>query len=659
MKSVSIKGFALLIIFFVVLLESFVFYTFYQNSKLTITTLVQSNIQSDTLDLKYFLEKNLKYKDVNNIASHIDNAVIINPAIKDIHLLDNHDNLIYAPDIGYKDDHYNEEECIPIAKITATNFFHQQCYSFPIKTFHGLQTVYYYAHIYIDTEYINNLITKEIKTTLLMFFLTTLFFTVILWILAKKIIITPLEKLRQYAYYSENPPKNFFIKEIESIRYSLGITFTRLKREQEELYKLSTRDPLSGLYNRLSLIEKLNWLISKAQRNKTEFAIIFLDLDNFKNINDSKGHEFGDKILQHISQLLLKTVRTHDIVSRLGGDEFVVVLPDFKNENKIIEIAQRLRTELSNPFTVDNEDYQITASMGISIYPKDGQNTQTLLKNADIAMYKSKDLGKNKYQFFTNSLNNAVQERIKIHKMIKTGLQQNHFRLYYQPKVDIKTNKIVACEALIRLIDPIEGIIPPDKFIKIAEENLSIIPLGEWIIKEAVSQLKQWERTALKELKISINLSAAQFQDNELLQKIDTFTQDIDRSKFDIELTESVLIENFDERLEIIKGIKKLGISLSLDDFGTGYSSLSYLKDIPYDTLKIDKAFIDNIYTKDDLTFVNMIIGIADDLKLNVVAEGVETKEQLKLLKEINCEEYQGYLCSKPVPAEKFEELFI
>jgi diguanylate cyclase (GGDEF)-like protein len=492
-----------------------------------------------------------------------------------------------------------------------------------------------------------------------MFLITAFIFAVLLWILFKAYIITPLEKLRQYAYYSENPPQNFFIKEIESIRYSLSITFNRLKREQEELYNLSTKDPLSGLYNRLSLVEKLNWLISKAQRDKNEFAIIFLDLDNFKNINDSKGHEFGDKILLHISQVLLQATRDNDIVSRLGGDEFVVVLPEFTNENKIIEIAQRLKEKLSTPFKIDDEDYQITASMGIAIYPKDGDSVQTLLKNADIAMYKSKELGKNNFQFFTSAINKAVQERIHMQRIIKDALKNNYFKLFYQPKVDIKTNKIVGCEALIRLIDPIEGLISPYKFITIAEENMSIIPLGEWIIQEAVSQIKKWEHTPLRDIKVSINLSGIQFQDPELLQKIQKYTQDIDRNKFDIELTESVLIDNFDERLNIIKDIKKLGISLSLDDFGTGYSSLSYLKDIPFDTLKIDKSFIDNLYTKNDLTFVNMIIGIAEDLNLDVVAEGVETQEQLRLLKEINCELYQGYLCSKPVPAKEFEELFI
>ena len=661
MKTISIKNFIFSVIFAAFLLQGYIFYNFFENSKTTISKLLQTSIQTDVLNLKHYMKKNLQQKDINFIASHVDNIIILNPAIKDVNIFDNNKNLIYHTNMRYEEHKHKHklQKCAPISKIISTNIFTQQCYTFSIKTFQGLQKKYYYADVYIDMAYINGLVTQQLKNIFIAFVISAFIFILLLWILSRTYLIVPLEKLRQYAYYSENPPQNFLIKEIESIRYSLSMTFKRLKEEQKELYNLSTKDPLSGLYNRLSLIEKVNWLIANKKRKKKEFAIIFLDLDNFKNINDSKGHTFGDKILQYISHVLLKVTRANDIVARLGGDEFVVVLPDFEDENKIIEIAKRLKKKLSTPFQIDTEDYQITASMGIAIYPKDGDNVQTLLKNADIAMYKSKELGKNNFQFFTDAINKTVQEKITMQRIIKDALAKNHFKLFYQPKTDVKTNKIIGCEALIRLIDPIEGLIPPYKFISVAEENMSIIPLGEWIIQEAVSQIKKWENTPLKDVKISINLSAVQFKDPELFQKIERYTQDIDRSKLDIELTESVLIENFDKRLEIINDIKKLGISLSLDDFGTGYSSLSYLKDIPFDTLKIDKAFIDNLYTKDDLTFVNMIIGVAEDLSLNVVAEGVETEEQLNLLKEINCDLYQGYLCSKPVPPQKFEELFI
>ncbi|WP_457748644.1 putative bifunctional diguanylate cyclase/phosphodiesterase [Sulfurimonas sp.] len=658
MSSLSIKSFVIIIMSFIIVTESLIFYKFFENSKENIRELLTNSVQTDILNLKNFMRKNLTQYEFNTIVSQIDTQLAINPIIQDIQILDSKKNLIYDSNPRYNLDHFMHQTCMPISKIKSTNIFQQKCYTFHVKSFHGIQEKHYTANVYLDTQYIHNLLFNQIKTVLWMFFISTFTFSILLWFASKTYIITPLKKLRQYAYYSENPPKNFLIKELESIRYSLSITFKRLKKEQEELYKLSTKDSLSGLYNRLSLMEKLDWLIANSKRDGSKFAIIFLDLDNFKNINDSKGHTFGDRVLLGISKILVQETRKNDIVSRFGGDEFVIILPEFKNENMIVEIAQRLKEKLSLGFKIDGEEYNITASMGIAIYPKDGDNAQALLKNADIAMYKSKELGKNKFQFFTNSINNAVQEKIKIQKMIQNALQNNHFQLFYQPKVDIQTNKVVACEALIRLIDPREGIIPPFKFISVAEDNLSIIPLGEWVIKEAVSQLKKWEKTPLHNIKISINLSAVQFQDTQLFEKIEKYTQEIEKNTLDIELTESVLMENFDAKLEIIKNIKNLGISLSLDDFGTGYSSLSYLKDIPFDTLKIDKAFIDNIYTKDDLTFVNMIVGIAKDLGLNVVAEGVETKEQLQLLKEIHCEQYQGYLCSKPVPPQEFEKLF-
>lgn len=635
---------------FVIFLEGIIFYSFYKNTNKNINTLLIHSTQSDVLSLQYYIQNNLQRKDNNEVVSHLNYIIANNPVIKYIYLFNTkkQTNSFQAT-----------HQCLPISKIATADLFTQSCYKFSTKIYDkGSAPKYYYIYISLDKKYIQSLLIKELHKHVLLFIIAILLFSSLFWILFLSYIIKPLEELRKYAYYNDKPPKYFFIQEIESIRHSMHLTFHRLKQEQQKLYDLSTRDQLSGLYNRLSLMEKLNWLISKTKRENGEFAIIFLDLDNFKNINDSKGHEFGDSILIHIAKTLLKITRDNDIVSRLGSDEFVIVLSEYEDENKIIEVTRRLQERLSDPFRINDEDYHVTASMGIAIYPKDGKNVKTLLKNADTAMYKSKELGKNNYQFFTDTINQIVQERIHIQKIIKDALQNNKFKLFYQPKVDIKTNKIIGCEALVRLIDPEKGIISPYKFIPIAEKSFTIIPLGDWILKEAVSQIQKWQKTPLKNLKISINLSDEQFKDSELLHKIETFTKNIDRSKLDIEFTESVLTQQFDERLNIIKNIKKLGISLFLDDFGTGYSSLSYLKDIPLDTLKINKSFIDNIKTKADLTFINMIIGIADDLNLDVVAKGVETLEQLQLLKAVNCEQYQGFLCSKPVCAKEFEELF-
>ncbi len=635
----------------------FIFYKFFNDSKNITENLLKENIQANLLNIKYFLDKNLKQDNVNQLKAYLDNIVHSNTVLSDIHIIDNTNKLLYATDRDTMPQHKNIT-CRPISEIVTSNIFEQECYTFSIKLFNGLKPYYYTATVYLDKKYLDSLLKDKIIKYAGLFVGYFVVFLILLWFIVKKFLITPLEELRQFAYYSNRVPMQFLIQEIESIRYSLDLTFKRLKKEQEELFNLSTKDPLSGLYNRLSLIEKINWLISKGERSHAKFALLFLDLDNFKNINDSRGHEFGDKVLQHIAKVLLRSVRNNDIVSRIGGDEFVIILPDIIDNEAILEVIQRIQNSLSTPVVFDNYKYLITCSIGVAIYPKDGKDVTELLKNADIAMYKSKELGKNNFHFFTESLNNEIQEKINIQRLMINALEEGHFKLFYQPKVDIASNKIVGCEALIRLIDPLHGLIPPDKFIYIAEENNFIIPLGNWIIKEATQQLKLWENTSMQNIKLAINISGVQFKNKNLFKTIENSIKNIDPSKLEIELTESVLMSDFDEKLKIIHQLKTLGISLSLDDFGTGYSSLSYLKQIPFDTLKIDKSFIDDLESKKEQAFVNMIVTIADELGLEVVAEGVENREQLEYLKQMKCEQYQGYYCSKPLPIEEFEKLF-
>ncbi len=660
MKTISIKLFVITAISVFIVFEIGIFYSFYMSSKDTISNLVKNNIQSDMLKLKHFMDKNLRQNNINQLVSYLDNISSGSNLIEDIHVINANDKLIYSTDRGTENSH-GKGKCISIAKINSIDVFRQGCYSFGVRLYNGLEPYYYHGKVYIDKKYLETLLLEKIERYGIYFMLFFMFFITILWISLKKMLINPLEKLRQFAYYSTKIPNNLFIRELESIRYSLALTFDRLKKEQDELYKLSTKDSLSGLYNRLSLMEKINWFISKNRRSKGKFAIIFLDLDNFKNINDIKGHDIGDKVLKHISKVLLSAVRENDIVSRVGGDEFVMVLPDFQDDMTIVEVVQRIKKGLLKPIDIDAYIYDtITASMGITIYPKDGEDATTLLKNADISMYKAKELGKNNYHFFTDSLNEIIQEKVHIQRLMTNALENGYFKLFYQPKVDIKTSKIVSCEALIRLVDPKEGIMSPVKFIPLAEESGFIIPLGKWIVEEVARELKKWENTPLSELKISINISAVQFRDKQLLDMIKNSIKGIDPSRLDIELTESVLMSDFNANIKIINKIKELGITLSLDDFGTGYSSLSYLKTIPFDTLKIDKSFIDDIeYNKQEKLFVNMIINIASELKLRVVAEGVETKEQLECLENIGCEMYQGFLCSKPLPEKEFEKLFL
>ena len=657
MKSISIKSFAFLGVFVFFVAEAILFVNFYHSSKNNIEELVKESIQTKLLRVRHFLERNMHIDNANSITAYLDNTVSTSTFIKDIHIATDDHRLLYATDRDNVEKHMNVQ-CMKIVDIEKADVFTQGCYSFVLRLFEGLKPHYYRVYVYIDNDYLDGLLNKQVRKYLLYFLVFGVVFIGLAWFVFQLLITRPLEKLRQYAYYSTQAPKRFLISEIESIRYSLMITFKRLKNEQEQLYKLSTEDALSGLYNRLSLMDKGNWLVSQSQREQKRFALVFIDLDDFKNINDTMGHEYGDLVLQEVAEILRRSIRQNDIAARFGGDEFVLILTDVEEDITIVNVLERIQKQFDKPIEIEGGTYHITASMGVAIYPKDGEDLTTLLKNADLAMYHSKAEGKNAYRFFTNSLNEMIGERVYISKLMREGLEKGAFELYYQPKVEIETNRIVGCEALIRLHDEDGKVIPPDKFIPIAESNGFIIPLGEWIINEAAEQIQKWEQSELGSIKVSINISGVQFHDTKLCSVLETSIAKIDPKILDIELTESVLIDHSEERIELINRIKKYGVSFSMDDFGTGYSSLSYLKKIPFDTIKIDKSFIDDLDQAKEREFVRLIIDIAKNLNLEVVAEGVETHEQLEILKGMGCDVYQGYLCSKPLPAKEFEELF-
>lgn len=657
MKHLSIKLILAIFISFIIALESAIFFGVYYKNKTTTEELLKSSLQTNMLSLNHFLKKNFQPNAVNGISSQINNFIIINKAIADIHILDENQKVLYYTKMKFLAQHSKQEICTPIQKIMKTKLLKSSCYAFTLIHYDNLTPLQFQVKIYLNKKYIRELENQQVYNFLIMLTLSTLILITIIYFLARKYIMIPLESLRRYAYYSEYPPAQLFVKEFESISYSLEMTFKKLKSEQENLYDLSTRDPLTGLYNRHSLTEYVTAAISDAKRSNGQFALLFLDLDNFKNINDSKGHNFGDIILGQVAKNLTCSVRENDIVSRVGGDEFVILLNHIENENTIIEVLNRIKELFSTPLQVEDNNYNVTASIGITLYPKDGKEFHTLLKNADIAMYQSKKSGKNSYHFFTENLNTIVQNRVQIQREINDALQNNRFKLFYQPKVDIQTNKIVACEALIRLIDKDNRIVAPDVFIPIAEESGLIVPLGEWVLKEGCRQIQDWSQTQFRDIQISINISELQLENKDFFATLSESVKCLDTTKLDIELTESVLINDFNDKLKLLDKIKALGITLSLDDFGTGYSSLSYLRKIPFDNIKIDKSFIDSM--QEDSLFVNMILNIAKSLKLKVIAEGVETQEQCEYLKCRDCEMYQGYLASKPLPVEEFEALCI
>jgi diguanylate cyclase (GGDEF)-like protein/PAS domain S-box-containing protein len=441
-------------------------------------------------------------------------------------------------------------------------------------------------------------------------------------------------------------------------RYIAGIfaDITEQKQTQSKLNILAHYDLLTNLPNRALFQDTLTKKISKAKRNKTRFALMFIDLDNFKMINDTLGHDYGDLLLIEVAKRLTGILREEDLVSRLGGDEFTVILDDIKDTAYPSIVAQKIIDSLSQPIKLKDEMGYIGASVGIAIFPDDADNKEDLIKNADMAMYSAKQGGKNVYRYFTEDMNADAKERLELSNDLRNAIMNNQLRLYYQPIIDIKNNTLYACEALVRWEHPKYGIITPDNFIKLAEEGGFMAQIGKWIIQQACQQLKIMQDLGLN-VKIAINISSKQLTQNHLEHTLKTIIKETktDPNLLELEVTESFLMENIKQVEIALNNLKKIGINTAIDDFGTGYSSLSRLKKLPISKLKIDKSFIDDIPNdKDDMQIASTIIALAQKLGLQVVAEGVETKEQVDFLKEQGCELMQGYYFSEAIAQEDF-----
>jgi len=428
---------------------------------------------------------------------------------------------------------------------------------------------------------------------------------------------------------------------------------TELKRAEEQIAHQALHDSLTDLPNRNLLYDRLNHAINEAKRLNKKVAILFLDLDHFKLINDSLGHDIGDKLLIEASKRLKKVVRKADTVARIGGDEFIIVLENINSAYDAVKKSKEILNVISNVYQINSHQLFISGSIGISIYPDDGQTTYELIKNADIAMYYAKDLGRNNAQLFSKRLSQKVNKEHILENSLHNAILNREFELHYQPQIDIKKEKIVGVEALIRWNHPKLGLLYPDSFIQIAENTGLIMPLGKWIIEEAISQAKLWNEMGF-DIKVSINISIRQFQhDNvvEILEKcIDNFK--ISPNLIEIEITENIAMFNIQKHIKTMEKIKKLGINIAMDDFGVGYSSLNFLKKFPIDKVKIDKSFvIGSISNKEDESIVKAIVAMCKGLGLECVAEGVETKKHLNLLKSLDCDYYQGYYFSKPLKA--------
>ncbi len=432
------------------------------------------------------------------------------------------------------------------------------------------------------------------------------------------------------------------------------------EKAEQRIIQMATHDALTGLPNRHLLQDRIEQTLMHDTRHQRQMAVLFIDLDHFKIINDSLGHDIGDLLLKAVAERLLACVRNEDTVARQGGDEFIVVLNSIAESLDAAKVAQKILDSMTQPYHIHKNELHIGGSIGIAVFPDDGANAETLLKNSDVAMYYAKENGRNNYQFFTHELNKSAHERHTLGLDLRYALERNELVLYYQPVMDMPDNQLYSVEALLRWRHPEHKLVTPDKFITLAEETGLIIPIGEWVLKTVCAQIKAWQNQGYNVPRVAINLSGRQFRDKALTKNIARILNEtgVEAKYITLEITESMLIDNIEKVVETLKCLSEIGIHISIDDFGTGYSSLSYLKRFPIHTLKIDRTFVRDIVTdKNDHTIVAAIIAMAHSLEIDVIAEGIETEEQLNLLIAQQCNHYQGYYFSRPVPVSEIEKI--
>lgn len=430
---------------------------------------------------------------------------------------------------------------------------------------------------------------------------------------------------------------------------------TDRKVAEERVAFLAYYDALTGLPNRTLLHDRLVKALAGARRRQESVALLFLDLDRFKIINDSLGHSIGDLLLQEVAERLKSAARAQDTVARIGGDEFLIALTAIKDVSDAAVAAERIMDSMSAEFVVHGHSFSVTCSIGLSIFPDHGVDSETLIKNADAAMYCAKDSGRNSFRFFTSDMNAQVMERLTMENSLRMALEKKELFLMYQPQMDIRSGQVIGLEALLRWRHPELGMVPPDKFIRVAENSGLILSIGEWVLRTACSQARKWQEESLPALPVAVNVSAVQFRQEgflELIKKILSETG-LDAKHLELELTESLLLSNADLTFTLLQKLKSMGLKLAIDDFGTGYSSLSYLRQFPVSKLKIDRSFVRDIaMNTDDAAITKAIISMAKGLNLKVIAEGVENEGQMSFLREHGCDEIQGYYFSRPVLAE-------